>query len=308
MPKIVKIGVSFKRDAIFGREEYCTAAAPKPSLPLTPPTSRQSRNHKPQNASALFRYIQTCIYTHIYIYTYTHVYVHIYIYICIYTCTPYPSWPTPPICIYPTTSPPRAICQSFPQEGASMPPLLPELSTAPKSPLAPRQSRHRLAPALRAQLPQQEGPPRRPRPPQPGARAAGSCPPQRSMSGMRQMGGVHREFPAIRHRNHGLYCKATHSRMVAAHCLPQIRYKVALLDCVCAGQSIEGDPLHLRGDISKAASHCRGDNVVCMTSPTELGQPPKLHTGFCCPSPARHRRWNPRPLDLACTASCPKHI
>ena len=37
--------------------------------------------------------------------------------------------------------------------------------------------------------------------------------------------------------------------MVAALCLPQIRCDVALLGCVCAGQSFEGDPPHLRGDI-----------------------------------------------------------
>ena len=37
--------------------------------------------------------------------------------------------------------------------------------------------------------------------------------------------------------------------MVAARCLPQIRCDVALLGCVCAGQSFEGDPPHLRGDI-----------------------------------------------------------
>ena len=59
-PKIVRIGVSCRRGAIFGRERCqncCTAAAPKPSPPQTPPTLRDRvGTTKHVRSYMLFRY------------------------------------------------------------------------------------------------------------------------------------------------------------------------------------------------------------------------------------------------------------
>ena len=68
-PKIVKIGVSCRRGAIFGRAmlNFChTAAAPKPSPPQAPPTLRDGvGTTKHVTSYILFRYICIYIYTRV---------------------------------------------------------------------------------------------------------------------------------------------------------------------------------------------------------------------------------------------------